>query len=127
MARILIIDEDAPLRGVIAEALKLAGHDVMQAEDGRQGIELFKLEPADVVVTDLIMPGQEGIETIGLLRRDYPKLPIIAISGGMAHSPLYLDLALRLGAQRALCKPFGAAELLGAIDDVLRPRDPPAG
>lgn len=127
MARILLIDDDAPLRSVLAESLKLAGHDVMQAEDGRQGLELFNLEPADVVVTDLIMPGQEGIETIRRLRRDFPKLPIIAISGGMSHSPLYLNMARHLGAQRTLCKPFNAAELLKAIDDVLGPPAPPAG
>ena len=124
MARILIIDDDALFRGVLVEALQLAGHEVLQAEDGRQGVEVFRLAPTDVVVTDLIMPRQEGIETITELRRDYPRLPIIAMSGRMSHSALYLKMAKRLGAQRLLTKPFSVADLSQAIADALSP--PPA-
>ena len=127
MARILLIDDDPPLRSVLADALIRAGHKVTQAEDGRQGMEVFRTSPTDVVVTDLIMPGQEGLETIMQLRREFPALPIIAMSGGsVANSPLYLDMARRFGAQLALCKPFTADQLLKAIDSVLPPPIRPA-
>jgi DNA-binding NtrC family response regulator len=125
MARILIIDDDGPLRSALAEALQLAGHEILQAEDGRQGVEVFKVAPCDLVVTDLIMPGQEGIETISQLLHEYPGLPIIAMSGSVAHSKLYLEMAQRLGARRTLAKPFSAAELLRAVDDALTPPAPP--
>jgi CheY-like chemotaxis protein len=125
MARILLIDDDRPLRTVLAEALSLAGHEVFQAEDGRQGVEIFRVARPDVVVTDLIMPGQEGIETIVQLRQEFPDLPIIAISGGASHSKLYLDMAKRLGARRIIPKPFSADQLLGAITEALAPPAPP--
>ena len=121
MARILLIDDDGPLRTVLAEALTAAGQEVFQAEDGRQGVEVFRAALPDVVVTDLIMPGKEGIETIAELRKDFPDLPIIAISGGAPNSKLYLDLAQRLGARRVIAKPFYVQELLRAIEEVLTP------
>jgi DNA-binding response OmpR family regulator len=120
MANILLIDDDAALRGLLAEALRRGGHAVLQAEDGRQGVELFDVAPVDLIVTDLIMPEREGIEIIVQLHRDHPELPIIAISGGLANSPVYLQLAVKLGARRALAKPFSPSELLRAVDDVLR-------
>jgi DNA-binding NtrC family response regulator len=125
MARILIIDDDPPLRGVLAEALSRAGHEVSMAEDGRQGIEMFRAAPADVVVTDLIMPGQEGLETIMQLRSEFPAVPIIAMSGGMVNSSLYLNMARRFGALQTLSKPFTADEILGAIGEALKPKTPP--
>ena len=129
MARILLIEDDTPLREVLAATLVNAGHIVAQAGDGRQGVELFDLAPADLVITDILMPGQEGIETIMQLRRLAPGLPIIAISGGATHSKFYLGMAAKLGAQRVLAKPFTPAELLRAIDEVLdaqQTRDPTA-
>ena len=119
MARILLIDDDKPLREIIAATLAHAGHDVMQAADGQRGVELFRIEPADLVITDIIMPGQEGIETIVALHREMPELPIIAMSGGASHSKFYLNMAAQLGAQRALAKPFTSVELLGAVNEVL--------
>ena len=126
MARILIIDDDAPLRGLLVDTLELAGHEVYQAEDGAQGVEVFKIAGADVVVTDMIMPGQEGIETIGQLRKLAPKLPIIAMSGNMQHSSIYLQLANKLGATRTLAKPFTGHQFLAIIDAVLAPPKPEA-
>lgn len=121
MARILIIEDDAPLRGVIADALQFVGHEVYQAEDGQQGLEIFSVVPADLVLTDLIMPGQEGIETITKLVHDHPNLPIIAMSGSVAHSSIYLDLARKLGARRTLAKPFSVELLLKTISELLPP------
>ncbi|MBP6508548.1 MAG: response regulator [Opitutaceae bacterium] len=119
MAHLLLIDDDKSLREILAMTLEQAGHVVREAKDGRDGVMQFRREPADVVITDLIMPGQEGIETIVALRKERPKLPIIAMSGGVEHSPVYLGLAKKLGAQRTLAKPFSGEELLKAIDEVL--------
>ena len=125
MARILLIEDDDELRKVIAQSLAHAGHEVVQAADGRQGIDLFHATPFDLVLTDLVMPGKEGVETIIELHREQPTLKIIAMSGGMLRSNFYLELAGKLGAHRTLAKPFMPAELLGAIDEVLAP--PSAG
>lgn len=119
MARILLIDDDDALRGVIAQNLALAGHTVIEAADGRQGVNLFHAAPVDLVLTDLVMPGKEGVETIIELHREQPELPIIAMSGGMPRSSMYLEIAAKLGARRALAKPFTPQELLKVIADVL--------
>jgi len=119
MANLILIEDDKDLREILAMSLADAGHVVRQAKEGREALTMFHREPSDVVITDLIMPGKEGLETIVSLRKERPKLPIIAISGGVEHSPVYLGLAARLGAQRTLAKPFKIEELLKAIDDVL--------
>ena len=119
MPRILLIDDDHLLRSVVAKALGHAGYTVVQAGDGRQGVELARVTPVDLVITDLIMPVQEGMETIMVLRREQPELPIIAISGGLSNSPLYLQIAEKIGAKRILQKPFTPRELLEVINDVL--------
>jgi len=93
MARILIIDDDDTLRGIIAKSLTHAGHTVSQANNGRKGVALYRSAPTDLVITDLVMPEQEGMETIKILHQSFPTLPIIAMSGGLDGSPLYLDLS----------------------------------
>lgn len=127
MARILIIDDDDALRGVIAQNLELAGHTVVQAADGRQGVDLFHATPVDLVLTDLVMPGKEGVETIIELHRERPELPIIAMSGGMPRSNMYLEIAAKLGARRALAKPFTPQDLIKAIEEVLAEPPPKSG
>lgn len=125
MPTILVIDDDDLLRDVIAATLTAAGYEVLQAADGRQGRELLAASPADLVLTDLIMPEHEGIETITRLRRIHPQLPIIAMSGGSTNSKLYLDFARVLGARRVLSKPFAPDDLLHLIAEVLA-KPPPA-
>jgi len=124
MARILIIDDDDTLRGIIAKSLSHAGHEISQANNGRKGVALFRSAPTDLVVTDLVMPEQEGMETIKILHRDFPQTPIIAMSGGLDGSPLYLDLTRRLGARVTLTKPFTLQQLKQVIDGILA--QPPA-
>lgn len=119
MARILIIEDDEPLRTVLAGALVNAGHTVIQADEGRAGCSLFNTSPCDLVLTDLIMPGQEGIETIMQLRQRHPALPIIAMSGGSHHAKSYLAIAAKLGVHTTLSKPFTLADLTRAIDAAL--------
>jgi len=124
MASILLIDDDEMLRGVLAKALAHGGHSVIQAGDGRQGVELARVAPIDLVITDLIMPVQEGVETIMTLRRERPTLPVVAMSGGASNSKLYLDIAGKIGARRVLSKPFTPKQLLETIDEVLREQPP---
>lgn len=119
MFRILLIDDDDLLRSVLAKALAHAGHTVIQAADGRQGVELALATAVDLVITDLVMPGQEGVETILVLKRERPALPVIAISGGLSNSRLYLDIASKIGAKRILAKPFTPQELLQQVEDVM--------
>jgi DNA-binding response OmpR family regulator len=125
MAKILLIDDDDGLRRVLSKALGHAGHTVLQASDGQQGIDLARVAGVDLVVTDLVMPVREGVETILQLRREKPTLPIIAISGDGSNSELYLAIAAKIGAKRILPKPFAPSELLGLIDVVLGTTEKP--
>lgn len=118
-ATVLVIDDDDLVRGLIVHALGAAGYAVIEASDGLKGVELARTQPVDLVVTDLVMPGQEGVETILTLRRERPRLPIIAISGGVTNSKLYLDIAAKIGAKRVLPKPFAPRELIALIQQVL--------
>jgi CheY-like chemotaxis protein len=119
MALILLIDDDDMLRSVLAKALGHAGHTVIQAIDGQQGVELARAAQVDLVITDLLMPVQEGVETIIALKKERPGLPIIAMSGGVSNSPLYLEIANKVGAKRILPKPFTPKELTTLITQVL--------
>ncbi|MCF7760873.1 MAG: response regulator [Cephaloticoccus sp.] len=120
MASILILEDDDMFRGFLADALKSAGHEVREAADGEKGLRMFNAQPADLVLTDIIMPGKEGIATVRELRKAHPGLGIIAMSGGVAiNSPLYLDIAQGLGADRKLQKPFRLETLLQTVDEVL--------
>lgn len=126
MARVLIIDDDHMLREVLALGVAQVGHTVLQAEDGQKGLDLVRATEVDVVVTDLIMPVQEGVETIIALRRGWPNLPVIAISGGATNARLYLDIAAKIGARRILAKPFSARQLTDLIAEVLAEPKPEA-
>lgn len=121
MARILIIDDEELFRQMLRQMLELAGYDVAEAADGVRGIEAFNRDPADLVITDIFMPEKEGIATINELKRDYPKLKIIAVSGGgnKMCGFEYLQFAENVGADRALSKPFERQEILDAIEDLL--------
>jgi DNA-binding response OmpR family regulator len=119
MATVLLIDDDDLLRGALIQSLVNAGHKVVEASDGLQGCELARSLPVDIVITDLVMPVQEGVETIMTLRRERPRLPIIAMSGGVTHSKLYLDIAGKIGAKRMLPKPFLPKALIALIEQVL--------
>ena len=120
MARILIIDDDGPVRLILRKALESDGYEVMDAPNGKVGIELFKEERADLIICDLIMPEKEGIETIMELRRGFPEVKIIAISGGGRGAPdQYLSSAKRLGANATMTKPFEREELLEAVRKLL--------
>jgi len=120
MPRVLVIDDDETSRLLLRETLEDEGYEVEEASDGKIGVGLYRQNPTDLVITDLIMPGQEGIETILELRQDFPGIRIIAISGGgTGVSTNYLEVAKKLGARHTLTKPIKAEELLAAIRDLL--------
>lgn len=120
MPRILLIDDDDAVRLVLRTSLELMGHSVAVASNGREGLEVAMAEKFDLVITDLIMPEKEGIETIQDLHRRQPSLKIIAMSGGgRGNAADYLPLAGLLGANRTLAKPFSHEELEQAVGEVL--------
>ena len=120
MARILIIDDEDELRSMLRRMLEQAGHQVTEAVDGAEGIKLYEQDRPDLIITDIIMPEKEGVETIIALRRADPDLPIIAISGGgRLEATDFLTMAKKLGARRTLSKPFRRDQLLEAVGDCL--------
>lgn len=118
--RILVIDDDDQIRELIREVLERGGHDVLEAENGDTGLRKLQDETVDVVVTDIIMPDKDGLETITELRADYPDIKIVAISGGGRRvNRDYLPTAQAFGADRVLYKPFRPQEVLQAVADVV--------
>ncbi len=120
MSSILLIEDDSNFRVMLCIALRQMGHEVVEASEGEHGVGLFETGRFDLVITDLIMPGQEGIETITKLIKKHPTARIIAMSGGGRTSPeSYLKMAKRLGAKEILAKPFSMDELGCAVERVL--------
>lgn len=120
MARILLIEDDDSLRKMLRLTLTKMGHAVAEARNGKEGMALHQSAPADLVLTDLIMPEMEGLETIMKLRRTQPELKIIAMSGGGRGNAIsYLQIAKRMGAARVLEKPFTEKDLAAAIQGTL--------
>ena len=120
MTRILVIDDEELARFTIREILETADFEVDEAENGRVGIDKQKAAPFDLIITDIIMPEKEGVETIIDLKQEFPDLKIIAISGGGRTRNLdFLKLSERFGAGKILAKPFTEGQLLEAVNDVL--------
>ncbi|GBE53465.1 sporulation initiation phosphotransferase F [bacterium BMS3Bbin14] len=118
--RVLIVDDDEQIRALLQEVMEWAGFNVAVAENGRVAMRLQEQRPADLVITDLIMPEQEGLETITSLKRIYKDIKIIAISGGGRIGPeAYLPAALELGADRIFSKPFDVQEIVDAVKALL--------
>lgn len=116
MKRIIVVDDDAAVRGALRSVLQPQGYSVTEADDGKTALQLPELESADLVITDLVMPDVEGISLILQLRRERPDLKILALSGSPgAGRELYLEMACKLGASSGLCKPIRPNELLDAV------------
>jgi DNA-binding response OmpR family regulator len=121
MARILVIDDEELIRETIRMKLELSGHVVIEAANGVEGLRALDDGLFDLVVTDIIMPEQEGIETIRKIRHRDPQVAIIAISGGgRGRNYQFLDIAKKLGANEALSKPFTGSQLLALVETTLR-------
>ncbi len=120
MARVLIIEDDDEIRGLLEHLLARAGYDVATAANGKRGVEAFLARPFDLVITDIIMPEKDGIEALIDLRRGRPDLKVIAISGGGRAEPeSYLHSAQLLGANRTLRKPFSNAAIMAAVKELI--------
>lgn len=120
MAHILVVDDEELVRFTLRVALEADGHQITTAENGKDALRLVAENTYDLVITDLIMPEKEGIETIIELKRSYPGIKILAISGGgKLKDTSALEIAGYLGARNTLKKPFGRDELLSKVTQSL--------
>lgn len=120
MARILIIDDEECIRRPLQAVLERFGHEVMSAANGQEGLQVWRRFGADLVITDVMMPYKNGIETIMEMRASFPPVPVIAMSGGDVSQRLdLLGNASLLGAVHTIQKPFALAEILDKVAQVL--------
>lgn len=117
MKLVLVIDDEAAVRAVLDRILRRAGYDVVQACNGSEGLERIEQDAPDLVITDLVMPEREGLDTITEIGKRFQGLPVIAMTGADA-GELYLSIAGKLGAVRVLSKPFTNDQLLEAVESV---------
>ena len=115
--KILIVDDDEAVRRVLHSILESAGHSVTAATNGREALDIMSGGDFELMITDLVMPEQEGIETIKLLRKEYPDVKVIAMSGAFGGD--YLQIAGFMGAHKTLVKPIRMQTVLNAVEDVM--------
>jgi DNA-binding response OmpR family regulator len=122
--RLLVIDDDNLVRAALIDMLQTAGFEVVAASNGRLGLELLDTMPVDAVITDILMPEQEGLETIREARQRFPDIRILAISGGGAGGgeTQLLRFAESFGADQTLSKPFTGSQLVAAVRTLLAKR-----
>jgi CheY-like chemotaxis protein len=114
--RIIVVEDYEPLRRSLGALLSQAGYEVIEAWNGQVAMQQMLRQPADLVVTDMLMPEMEGAEVISSLRRIYPTVKIIAISGGgISPAENHLAIARALGAHKVLSKPLGLQDLLESV------------
>jgi YesN/AraC family two-component response regulator len=122
MKRLMIIDDDYFVRDMLERLMRKAGFDAETAEHGADALKLHRHNPVDLVITDILMPEKEGLETITEFRRFFPGVKVIAISGGGRIGPAnYLKMAKLLGADRTFAKPVDTSQLLSAVEELLAP------
>lgn len=120
MAKLLLVDDDFQVRGMMRETLEQEGYTVIEASDGKEAVRAYRKEPADLVIMDIIMPNQDGVESIHALRTEFPDIKIIAISGGSANiaGEHLLKTADTLGAKKTFNKPVDMNRLLETIEEM---------
>lgn len=120
MARILLIDDDDAVRSLLHRVLTERGHTVVEATNGDEGLKLYPTAQADLLITDIMMPGKTGLDVLAELRDSHSPFKAIAISGGSLHGKEDgLRRAKALGAAKVLAKPFSCDVLIAAVDEVL--------
>ena len=125
MTAILVVDDQKELRKVVRRVLTESGYEVAEAEDGEAALAAFRASPPALVITDIIMPGKEGIEVIATMKRERPEVKVLAISGGgRTHVMDFLAIARKAGADAALEKPFRKSDLLARVVELLGPQAP---
>jgi len=123
VTRILLIEDDALIRATAYKFLESSGHEVVEAENGAEALEINQLGFVDLVITDIMMPEKDGIQTIREIRSTHPFLPIIVITGGGGNAVLkgyFSSASLKLGVKQVLLKPFTQDDLLAVVDRVLK-------
>jgi CheY-like chemotaxis protein len=119
--RVLVIDDEPTALDLLRRILEGNGYEVLTAVNGQEGVSLFRRHPCDLVITDMVMPVQDGLQTILALRADFPGLPIIAISGGGAISKeRYLTVAGYLDRVITIAKPFAVTTITDAVAKLLQ-------
>jgi DNA-binding response OmpR family regulator len=121
MTQILIIDDDNAMALTVERMLRREGHEVLIAQDGRVGLKLFEKHRPPLVITDILMPEKEGLSTLREVKAIEPRTKVIAMSGSAIAEYEVLDLAGKLGADKTLAKPFRAADLIGTVNELLKP------
>lgn len=122
MALVLIVDDDARTRRSLSQQIRLRGHEVIEASDGIEALDLFKRWPIDVMITDLLMPNKEGLELIQEARMVRPEVKFIALAEtGRIDAKCCIKFALGMGADRAFVKPINPGHLQEAIEELLEP------
>ncbi len=117
--RVLIADDNEEFAAVLQLALEADGYEVEVASNGRAALEAQRRHPADILITDLVMPERDGFETLTSFRAEFPKTKVVVISGqGRLHAPRYLFAAELMGADAVLQKPFDVAQLLQILKDL---------
>jgi CheY-like chemotaxis protein len=116
--RILVVEDDPRVRDVLHEALAMAGYDVVATADGEEALRAYAAAPTDLIITDLMMPRKDGVETIRGLRRQHPAAKVIAVTAARGRFNR-LTAARHVGAYHTLLKPFGMSDLLTMVRDVL--------
>jgi len=119
MSRILIIDDHEPFRKSLRDMLERAGYEVIEAINGQEGIDKYKEKPTDLVISDIIMPIKNGLVTIEELKKDFPEIKIIAMSGGSFGKPkefLLNATKVLAGIQHNFSKPFAMEEMLETVE-----------
>lgn len=120
MAEILVVDDEEMIRRMLRTMLTSAGHTVIEACNGSEALKILAKSRPALIVTDIVMPEKEGIETIIEIRRRYGDIKIIAMSGGgRIHDPKFLEFAKKVGASRAIPKPFSREQIIGAVNDLI--------
>jgi len=124
MARVLVVDDDPLVRETVALALERAKHEVRRAADGLQALDMLSAAPADLVISDIIMPEVDGIGLLLAMRKRHPPLKVVAMSGGgRTRNMDFLRMAEALGAHATLPKPFTPEQLLAAVAAALKAPD----
>lgn len=125
MQRILIIDDEETALDILRQILELEGYEVVEARNGQEGVEIFRKQSFDLVITDLVMPVKDGLKTILELRQTDPAIPVIAISGGgVIDKERYLNVAGYIDHVTTLPKPFNRLELVDAVHRLIKPVAP---
>ena len=122
MATILLVEDDPQVRSMLRETLIQEGHEVLEAANGVDAEDVYRKQPADLVIMDIVMPEKDGVEALHTLQKEFPDIKVIAISGGSANirGEHLLRTAQRLGAAKTFNKPVDIGRLLSAVTEMLQ-------